>query len=54
MIGKIQWIDGKTALITGGAKRIGKATALALAERDVNLVLHYGSSRDEAETVAGE
>ena len=48
------WIDDKTALITGAAKRIGKATALALAEHNVNLVLHYRSSRDEAEAVASE
>jgi len=48
------WIDGKTALVTGAAKRIGRATALALAEHNVNLVLHYRSSRDEAEAVASE
>ena len=48
------WIDGKTALITGAGKRVGKATALALAKHNVNLVLHYRSSRDEAEVVASE
>ena len=51
---KTKWIDGKTALITGGAKRIGKATALALAEQNVDLVLHYSLSDDEAEAVALE
>jgi NAD(P)-dependent dehydrogenase (short-subunit alcohol dehydrogenase family) len=48
------WIDGKTALVTGAAKRIGKSTALALAKRNVNLVLHYRSSSDEAESVSSE
>lgn len=48
------WIDGKTALVTGAAKRIGKATGLALAKHNVNLVLHYRSSHDEAEAVASE
>ena len=48
------WIDGKTALVTGSAKRIGKSTALALAKHNVDLVLHYRSSRDEAEAVASE
>lgn len=41
-------------MITGGAKRIGKVTALALANNNLNLVLHYGSSYDEAEAVASE
>jgi len=49
-----QWINGKTALVTGAAKRIGKATALALASNHVNLVLHYRSSQDEVEKVASE
>lgn len=32
----------------------GKSTALALAKHNVNLVLHYSSSRDEAEGVSSE
>jgi len=39
---------GKTALVTGGAKRIGSAIALGLAEEGVNVVVHYSKSRDEA------
>lgn len=39
---------GNTALITGGAKRIGRATALTLANEGVNVVIHYRSSADEA------
>jgi NAD(P)-dependent dehydrogenase (short-subunit alcohol dehydrogenase family) len=43
---------GKTALITGGAHRVGRAIALELAERKVNLVIHYNHSRDAAEQTA--
>lgn len=37
------------ALITGGAKRIGQAIAVALAERGWDIALHYNSSKQEAE-----
>jgi len=43
----------KTALITGGAKRIGKALALGLAAEGCHIVVHYGRSADDAaQTVA--
>ncbi len=42
-------LKGKTALITGAAKRIGKAIALALAEQGINTVIHYSSSPKEAD-----
>ena len=42
-------IQGKTALVTGSAKRIGRAVALALAAEGMNLILHYRRSRREAE-----
>ena len=41
-------LNGKTALITGAAKRIGRATALALADEGANIVVHYRGSADEA------
>lgn len=41
-------LAGKTALITGGARRLGAATALALADVGVNCVIHYHSSGAEA------
>ena len=46
--------DIKTALVTGAGKRIGKAVALALADNGYNVVLHYRSSRAEADAVADE
>ena len=39
----------KAALITGGAKRIGKAIALFLAESGYDIVIHYSQSKKEAE-----
>ena len=41
-------IRGKTALITGAARRIGRTLALSLAADGMNLILHYGRSRREA------
>ncbi len=40
------------ALITGGARRLGRAMALRLAERGQNVVIHYAGSRDAAEETA--
>jgi pteridine reductase len=45
-------LHGKVALVTGGAVRIGKALALALAERGVRIALHYGRSARAAEETA--
>ncbi len=36
------------ALVTGGAKRIGRAIALALAEAGWDIAIHYSTSKDEA------
>lgn len=45
-------IKGKTALITGGSKRVGKAIALELARRGANILLHYRHSEKEAQETA--
>jgi pteridine reductase len=40
---------GKAALITGGAKRIGAETARTLHAAGMNIIIHYRSSRQEAD-----
>ena len=45
---------GKTALVTGSGRNIGRATALELAARGANVVVNARSNRDEAESVAAE
>ena len=50
-----EWaLAGKTALVTGAAKRLGRATALALAEAGVHVVVHYRGSEAEATEVCRE
>ena len=50
----MQTISGQTALVTGGAKRLGRAIALALADAGVNVVVHYNESEAEAKATADE
>jgi 3-oxoacyl-[acyl-carrier protein] reductase len=47
-------LDGKSALVTGASRGIGKAIAVELASAGANVVLGYNSGRDEAEAVAEE
>jgi glucose 1-dehydrogenase len=42
----------KTALVTGGGVRLGRAFALALAKEGANLVIHYNNSQEPAEETA--
>ena len=45
--------QGKTAMVTGGAVRVGRALTLALARCGANVVVHYNSSAGPAkETIA--
>ncbi|MGC1497938.1 MAG: SDR family oxidoreductase [Sulfitobacter sp.] len=44
----------KAALVTGAAARLGRAMALGLAERGIDIALHYHSNADEAEKTAAE
>jgi NAD(P)-dependent dehydrogenase (short-subunit alcohol dehydrogenase family) len=47
-------LDGKTVLITGAALRIGRSLALAAAQAGADVVLHFGKSQKEAESVQAE
>lgn len=42
-------LAGKTALVTGGAVRLGRAICSALAEDGVHVIVHYNASKDAAE-----
>jgi NAD(P)-dependent dehydrogenase (short-subunit alcohol dehydrogenase family) len=47
-------LQNKTALVTGASRGIGRATALALAKAGANVLVHYGRSAQEAESVVAE
>ena len=44
----------KTALITGGAQRIGAQITKTLHAHDYNIIIHYRNSNKEAQTLANE
>jgi len=47
-------LQNKTALVTGASRGIGHATALALAEAGARVLIHYGRSKREAESIVAE
>ncbi|MDF3020286.1 MAG: pteridine reductase [Steroidobacteraceae bacterium] len=47
-------LTGKTALITGGARRVGASIARTLHGAGANLVVHYRNSGNDAEALAAE
>jgi 3-oxoacyl-[acyl-carrier protein] reductase len=47
-------LEGKTALVTGGSRGIGRAIAVELGRAGASVVLAYHSGRDEAQAVATE
>jgi 3-oxoacyl-[acyl-carrier protein] reductase len=47
-------LNGKTALVTGASRGIGRAAALALAKAGAQVLIHYGSAQNEADAVVEE
>ncbi len=47
-------MSGRSALVTGGARRIGRAIALTLAAHGWDVAVHYGESREDAEALTAE
>ena len=47
-------LAGKTALVTGASRGIGRASALALANGGAQVLVHYGRGKAEAEAVVAE
>jgi NAD(P)-dependent dehydrogenase (short-subunit alcohol dehydrogenase family) len=47
-------LRGRTALVTGAARRLGRAIAVALGREGVDVLVHYGHSAAEAEQTAAE
>ena len=47
-------LSGKTALVTGASRGIGRATALALAKAGAQVLVHYGTGENEAAAVVAE
>lgn len=47
-------LDDKTILITGAAQRVGRSLALAVARAGADVVIHYGRSQVQAESLQEE
>jgi NAD(P)-dependent dehydrogenase (short-subunit alcohol dehydrogenase family) len=47
-------LSGKTALVTGGSRGIGRASALALAKAGAQVLVHYGRGAAEAQAIVKE
>jgi 3-oxoacyl-[acyl-carrier protein] reductase len=44
-------LQNKTALVTGASRGIGRATAAALADAGARVLVHYGRSKEDAESL---
>jgi NAD(P)-dependent dehydrogenase (short-subunit alcohol dehydrogenase family) len=47
-------LTGKTALVTGASRGMGRASALALAAAGAQVLVHYGRGAKEADAVVAE
>ncbi len=52
--GVVMTLQGRVALVTGGAVRIGRAIALALAARGADVVISYRTSRRDADATVSD
>src|ERR1700729_3620305 len=51
---KMTTLQNKTALVTGASRGIGRAAAAALARAGAHVLVHYGRSAQEAESLVSE
>jgi NAD(P)-dependent dehydrogenase (short-subunit alcohol dehydrogenase family) len=47
-------LSGKTALVTGASRGIGRASAIALGQAGAQVIVHYGQAAAEADAVVAE
>jgi NAD(P)-dependent dehydrogenase (short-subunit alcohol dehydrogenase family) len=47
-------LSGHIALVTGGSRGLGRATAFRLAENGARVIVHYGGNREAAEAVVAQ
>jgi 3-oxoacyl-[acyl-carrier protein] reductase len=47
-------LSGKTALVTGASRGIGRVSVLALATAGAQVLVHYGRGANEADSVVSE
>jgi len=50
----MSYLSGKTALVTGGSRGIGRACAFALADANAQVLVHYSTRETEADAVVAE
>ncbi len=49
-----RWLEGKSAVVTGGSRGIGRRIALTLAQAGARVLVNYTNHREAAEAVVGE